>query len=381
MASNQYWDNGLPNSLIPGLPYPGDLLYWDNALPIEGLQSTDIYIVGNAIVGSHSVPTGGVVTLAVFPLVGNAIVGGHTVPTGGAVQASTITILGTAITGAHSVPAGGVVALQSIPIVGDVIVGSHSVPVGGTVSLQVLPIVGDVIVGGSTVFTDGVVSLTAAPGAPTGSLGSGFGTGVMPIPRPNEYDDYLKAQYPVMELAMMRTVNAWGLNGIPPCVAQDPDAQFGAFHVAQDLRRNFFVRGSITTPTTVSGNNVVVQFQVPVGYFGLLLGVYNIYTGTGFVQGSGDIVWRIKIGGRWLRNFGNQLFSQGDLANPFPLMASDTLMPGELVQFIVSVPNTSGGIQVGASNILCGLQGWFYPLPTRSIMESDPQSRLTGRKL
>lgn len=381
MASNQYWDNGLPNSLIPGLSYPGDLLYWDNALPIEGLQSTDFVIVGNAITGSHSVPVGGVVSLSVLPLVGNAITGSHTVFSGGAVQATTITILGTAITGSHSVPSGGTVSLQVLPIVGNTITGAHTVFSGGVVGLSVLPIVGNAIVGGSTVFTDGVVSIVAGPGVPTGSLGSGFGTGVMPIPTPNKYDDYLKGQYAVMERAMSATVNAWGLNGIPPCVAQDPDAQFGAFHVAQDLRRNFFVRGSITTPTTVSGNNLVVSFQVPVGYFGLLLGVYNIYTGTGFVQGSGDIVWRIKIGGRWLRNFGNQLFSQGDLANPFPLMASDTLMPGELVQFIVSVPNTSGNIQVGTSNILCGLQGWFYPLPTRSLMDSDPSARLTGRKL
>lgn len=147
-------------------------------------------------------------------------------------------------------------------------------------------------------------------------------------------------------------------------MAQDPEQvqSLNAYRRgSRGLEREFFERGNIITPGP-GPDVVVVDWVIPVGYVARIYAYYCIYTGTGFVQGSGDIVWGLRVGLPWARNMGGLLFAMGSLANPFPVGDYIRAVAGERVQFVVNVPNLSGLIQVGLSRILCGLQGWLFPM-------------------
>jgi hypothetical protein len=125
--------------------------------------------------------------------------------------------------------------------------------------------------------------------------------------------------------------------------------------------RLFFERGSIVTPGP-GADTLIYSFQVPTGYFGIIHSYYTHYTGTGWVDGGGDIYWRGKVGNAWVRDMGAIGYQVGGFANPWPMQRYVLLMSQQTVSVYVNVPNTSGLIQVGASRVLAGLQGWFYPL-------------------
>lgn len=122
----------------------------------------------------------------------------------------------------------------------------------------------------------------------------------------------------------------------------------------------YLERGVVVTP--VPGEVLVVDTTVPLGYESMLYGLVLHYTGTGFVEGSGDIIWRVRLGNRWMRNYGNTLFSRGTPEQPFHLADHERVRSGARMQVWVNVPNLSGAIQVGLSNIVCALQGWHYPV-------------------
>ena len=128
------------------------------------------------------------------------------------------------------------------------------------------------------------------------------------------------------------------------------------------LGREFFYQSAIVTPTTLSGDNIVVSFTLGPGYQGMIYGLVFYYTGTGLVNGSGDILWRLQIGRAWAKNLGAVRNSLGAPGSPFPLTDYLDITQNQNVQVLVNVPNTSGLIQIGTSRIVCGVQGWTYPI-------------------
>jgi hypothetical protein len=123
----------------------------------------------------------------------------------------------------------------------------------------------------------------------------------------------------------------------------------------------FHITGTITTPATAAGDVLVCQGKVPLGYDGILTEIFQIYQGSGFQQGSGDIVWRIRRNQVWLKQLGNMPYSLGNTTNPVCLTEGQILFSNTLFQFFVNVPNLSGMIQVGASLITCGMNGFYWP--------------------
>jgi hypothetical protein len=117
----------------------------------------------------------------------------------------------------------------------------------------------------------------------------------------------------------------------------------------------------ITTPDTASGDNVVVSLHVPSGYDGFLTGLFWHYSGTGFSQGSGDIIWRLQINRRYVKDLGDVPFELGSPVLPLPLTDGQLLLSDWTVSAIVNVPNLSSMIQVGASTITAGLLGFYWP--------------------
>lgn len=120
---------------------------------------------------------------------------------------------------------------------------------------------------------------------------------------------------------------------------------------------------AIPLPDPATIDAIVLSFHVPIGYDGIILAQYNCYRGGGvFVEGSGDIVWRVRVNGRYLRDMGNIQFTLGSPQQLSPCPGGLWVMSGNLVEYVVSAPNGSGSLPLpGQGNILAGLHGWFFP--------------------
>jgi hypothetical protein len=125
-------------------------------------------------------------------------------------------------------------------------------------------------------------------------------------------------------------------------------------------RRPWMRQGSIVTPAPANGDTVVCEFEVPEGYYGWLSGFWWAYTGTGYVEGSTDIEWRIRIGDQYPDGYGRVRFQMGTPTDPLAITGMLPMRSRQKVRLIVFVKNDSGNIQVGGSRIVGGLQGWLY---------------------
>lgn len=135
---------------------------------------------------------------------------------------------------------------------------------------------------------------------------------------------------------------------------------FGANAIpAQALPMN--ANGGIITPAAAAGDTVVIAERAPKGYDGLIVGAWWRYTGSGFDEGSGDIVWRVQLGQRYLENLGAVPFAMGSPQSPMPMTEGQIILSGQTARVIVNVPNLSGMIQVGASRIAAGMIGFYWP--------------------
>jgi hypothetical protein len=138
------------------------------------------------------------------------------------------------------------------------------------------------------------------------------------------------------------------------------DEDFGANAVPPGSVPLHRVRG-IVTPAPAAGDQTILEMRMPLGYDGLLAGIFHFYSGNGFVQGSGDIVWRVQVNLRYMEDLGNIPFALGSPQSPVPLTEGQILLSGQTVRYIVNVPNLSGLIQVGQSQITAGLVGFLWP--------------------
>lgn len=120
---------------------------------------------------------------------------------------------------------------------------------------------------------------------------------------------------------------------------------------------------AIPLPDPADTDVVVLSFRVPLAYDGILLAQYHAYRGSGtFVEGSGDIIWRVRVNGRYLRDMGNMQVSIGSPQTLSPCPGGLWLHSGNLVEYVVSAPNGTGNLPLpGQGNILAGLHGWFFP--------------------
>ena len=123
---------------------------------------------------------------------------------------------------------------------------------------------------------------------------------------------------------------------------------------------------SIASVTPFTGLDVqVMKERVPLGYDGVISDVVCEVVangGTGFVDGSGDITWRLAADGRFLRDMGNLKVTVGSLTNPSPVPRGMLrVYSHDLLQFFV---NLTPGAEVRINPqafIVCSITGWFWP--------------------
>lgn len=133
----------------------------------------------------------------------------------------------------------------------------------------------------------------------------------------------------------------------PPWLVQPPQG------------RQYSEVNSIALPAADGLDYLVATFKVPTGYNGVVTSVVNLYTGLGFVEGSGDLTWRVRLGRRWARNFGNIQTTMGSLTSPCPLFRGGwRTTTNQVLEYYV---NHSVASALAGGRIVCGFFGWHYP--------------------
>jgi len=111
-------------------------------------------------------------------------------------------------------------------------------------------------------------------------------------------------------------------------------------------------------------DTLVLSYRVPNGYNFAITQLSNQFTGAGFTEGSGAIIWRLKINGRYVKNLGNIENTLGSAQQPWPLNRSAIIArSNSLVQYYVYVPSLFGA----GENTVCGIYGWIYPMVPQSF--------------
>jgi hypothetical protein len=118
---------------------------------------------------------------------------------------------------------------------------------------------------------------------------------------------------------------------------------------------------SIALPAADATDYEVLSFYVPLGFDGVIISTVNLYTGTGFEEGSGDLTWRIKLNQRYVKDYGAITTSIGSLQTPYNINSGAIrIQSRQLVQYIVNRSVASGG-NLNGGRIVCGLFGWYWP--------------------
>jgi hypothetical protein len=121
--------------------------------------------------------------------------------------------------------------------------------------------------------------------------------------------------------------------------------------------------GSIALPPFDGLDTVVLSFRMPVGWDGVINALVCAYTGTGFVEGSGDITWRLRLNDWWVRDYNAITVSLGDPANPYHLHGGGLhIRSDQRVAMYVNVLPAAIARLDPKSTIVCSLAGWKYPL-------------------
>ena len=106
----------------------------------------------------------------------------------------------------------------------------------------------------------------------------------------------------------------------------------------------------------------VLTFPVPIGYDGVITGNQNRFIGVGFVEGSGDIEWRVQLSRRYAPDYGLILTSLGDLTAPVPFSGGGIrIYSHQTIRYIARITNFATLDPLG--RILTALYGWWYPRP------------------
>jgi len=124
------------------------------------------------------------------------------------------------------------------------------------------------------------------------------------------------------------------------------------------LGRYFDVPGAIPTPALGSTNVVVLTINMPPGWDGVIRFLSWNYTGAGFVQGSGDILWTLRISGAVVEEYNRVPTEMGTIQQPRPTVIR--IYENQTLEVLVSIAALAA-IPIVGTQIVAYLAGWRYP--------------------
>lgn len=150
-----------------------------------------------------------------------------------------------------------------------------------------------------------------------------------------------------------------GTDGTPTIVLALPNWIFPSMNSIA-----FDNSGDVVLPA-IGVEATIFTFQVPKGFNGVMKTIANAFIGSGFTDGSGQLLWRILQNNQAMRGKENMANSLGSVAQPSLIGGGGfiRILENDIIAMIalnVSIP-PAGQIVAGR------LSGWFYP------KDEDPQ--------
>ena len=106
----------------------------------------------------------------------------------------------------------------------------------------------------------------------------------------------------------------------------------------------------------VGAQSIVLTYLVPTGDDGVIKYLSCNLTFCGFTEFSGDIVWRLLINQKPVKNFSNIKVEKGTIEIPRPISPL-RLYSGDLVQWVILHVANAGLV----GNTVCSINGYTYP--------------------
>ena len=183
---------------------------------------------------------------------------------------------------------------------------------------------------------------------------------------PNSYNDEIAQEEWLYRHAIRSTAGRWN-NGTPGSTTYKVDGPGGSgasfspwLHMPLN-GRPFHYQTAVNCPAPGSNDFSVLSFIVPPGWSAAIWGVSNLYTGAGFDQGSGDLIWRISVDGAFSPGFDSIQTTLGGINESRQLQGPIIAEGGQLVNYSVSV-SAGAPFPTGlAAKIVCAFDGWIYP--------------------
>jgi hypothetical protein len=125
----------------------------------------------------------------------------------------------------------------------------------------------------------------------------------------------------------------------------------------------WFPKGNLVIPVAPAGvDQLVFSDRIPLGYDGVLMTVTNSWNGSGFVEASGDITWRIKKDRIFIPYYDTITSTLGSLSVPVDVVGQGiALFSGQLLQYYANFQaGSEARLNVGGKTV-CALQGFIWP--------------------
>lgn len=172
---------------------------------------------------------------------------------------------------------------------------------------------------------------------------------------PNDFDNCLRDEYGAWTFIQSRG----GLKAFCPGLRYNEPP-----HLKMPLQgKRYSEIHSIPLPAANGLDTLIGSFIVPTGFDGVgTVAIFN-YTGAGFVEGSGDLTWRLELNQHFVKNFGNVPTQIGSLKIPYAAASNNAqilLQSNQLVQLWVNRSVASAG-NLNGGRIIGSLWGWYFP--------------------
>ena len=131
---------------------------------------------------------------------------------------------------------------------------------------------------------------------------------------------------------------------------------------AQDLE--LYLEGAIALPAA-NTPTAVINYVVQQGFCAIITDVRNVWTGTGFVNGSGDLIWNYKVGGGSMFGYATVQFATA-LTTPGTRVVGQggyIIYENQSFQQIVTA-GVNAAAHLASGQIEGVIKGWLMPADT-----------------
>jgi hypothetical protein len=145
-----------------------------------------------------------------------------------------------------------------------------------------------------------------------------------------------------------------------PALNADPFTRQEPYTVIPYDGQEFRRQGAITLPAE-QVDSLVLKWTVPTGWDGVIWGVMFVFSGSGYLEASGDIIYRLNINRRWVKGLGSVNNTMGSLQQTFPLTEHERIWSGQVVGLYAYLGSGALGRLNPNGRIIAAIDGWVYP--------------------